>query len=103
VNDSIKLIEDIIKDTGEGSKLAIGIECNANNYYNEQTKLYDMDGFKKPPDADQLIDYYLKFCTDHPLITFLEDPIADSDIEGWKKIIVLKILKSRLNSKQNHR
>lgn len=45
---------------------------------------------KKPPDADQLIDFYLKFCNDHPLINFLEDPIADVDIEGWKKIMVYR-------------
>ena len=46
-----------------------------------------MDGFKKPPDSDQLIDFYLKLVTDHPLITYLEEPIALEDNDGWEKIM----------------
>jgi len=87
LNDVVKYMEDIIKDTGEAAKLSIGIDCNANNYFNETTKKYEMDGFKLPPDADPLIDYYVKYCTDHPLISYLEDPIADTDLIGWKKNI----------------
>jgi enolase len=86
LNDAIKAMEDIIKDTGESSKLSIGIDCNANNYFVETTKKYEMDGFKQPPEAEALIDFYLKFCHDHPLISYLEDPLADSDISGWNKI-----------------
>lgn len=88
INDTIKLMEDIIKDTGESAKLSIGIDCNANNYYNDSTKKYEMDGMKQPPDSDQLIEFYFKYCTDHPLITYLEDPIADIDQIGWKKILL---------------
>jgi enolase len=86
INDTMKLMEDIIKDTGEQSKLSIGIDCNANNYYNSETNKYEMDGFKQPSDVEALIEYYLKYCTDHPFITYLEDPIADSDHVGWKKM-----------------
>jgi enolase len=86
INDTIKLMEEIIKDTGESARLSIGIDCNANGYYNETTKKYDMDGMKQPPEADALIEYYFKYCTDHPLITYMEDPIADVDLAGWKKI-----------------
>jgi enolase len=93
LNDAIKAIEDIIKDTGESTRLSIGIDCNANNYFSESTKKYEMEGFKQPPEADALIDYYLKFCNDHPLISYLEDPLADSDFTGWNKIL------SKLDSK----
>ncbi len=86
VNDTIKLIEEIIKDLAEPGKFSIGIDCNANNYYIEGTNKYEMDGFKQPSDVDPLIDFYFKFVTDHPLITYLEDPIADTDIAGWKKL-----------------
>ncbi len=86
LNDVVKLMEEIIKDTGEAGKLSIGIDCNSNNYFNESTKKYEMDGFKQPPDADQLIDYYFKYITDHPLITYLEDPISSFDHIGWSKI-----------------
>jgi enolase len=95
LNDTIKILEEIIKDTGESSKLSLGIDCNSNNYFNDVTKKYDMDGFKQPPDADALIDYYLKYLSEHPLISFLEDPLADGDIQGWKKIF------SKFESKPN--
>jgi len=88
LNDIIKLLEDIIRDTGESNKLSIGIDCNANNYFNDVTKKYEMDGFKQPPDAEALIDYYLKYCNEHPAIKYLEDPIADLDITGWQKIFM---------------
>ncbi len=82
----MKALEDIIKDTGETLKFTIGIDCQANNYYNDTTKKYDMEGFKQPPDADQLIEFYIKYLSEHPMITLLEDPIADMDRQGWNKI-----------------
>ncbi len=86
LNDVVKILEEIIKETGESNRISIGIDCNANNYYNEVTKKYEMDGFKQPPDADGLIEYYLKYCNEHPSITYLEDPIADNDVSGWQKV-----------------
>lgn len=87
LNDILKLIENIINEVNEKDALYIGIDCNANNYYNPTAKTYEMDGFKKPPDTDQLIDFYLKLVTDHPLITYLEEPIASEDNDGWEKIM----------------
>ena len=46
-----------------------------------------MDGFKKQPDKEQLIDFYLKLATDHPLLKYLEDPMADADLRGWAKLL----------------
>lgn len=87
INDTIKVMEEIVKDIAEGNKISIGIDCNANNYYSDQVLKYEMDTFKAPIENDLLIDFYFKFITDHPLVTYLEDPIATSDIFGWKKII----------------
>jgi enolase len=87
INDTIKIIEDILRDLGEGNKVTIGIDCNANNFYSDQAMKYEMDNFKTPIENDQLIDYYLKFIVDHPLVTYIEDPMATSDIQGWKKIL----------------
>ena len=105
INDTVKILEEIIKDTGEPTKYSIGIECNANNYYNDQTKKYDMDGFKQPIDIDQLLDFYLKYLTEHPAITYMEDAIADIELEGWRKVKVSRIrfiYNIRLNSIQRN-
>jgi len=87
INDTVKVLEDILKDLNEGNKVTIGIDCNANNFYSDAAKKYEMDGFKTPIENDQLIEFYVKYCSEHPLITYLEDPISELDIQGWKKMI----------------
>ena len=34
----------------------------------------------------QLVEYYVKMCQDHPLVTYIEDPFHTSDIEGYRKL-----------------
>ncbi len=92
INDTVKCLEEMIKEVKKDTslnliKISIGIDCQANNYFNEQTKKYDMDGIKNPLESSKLIDYYLQYFNDHPMITYIEDPIADSDISGWKELI----------------
>lgn len=87
LNDILKLIENIITEANAEGNIYYGIDCNANNYYSEETGLYEMDGFKKQPDKEQLIDFYLKLATDHPLLKYLEDPMADTDLRGWAKLL----------------
>jgi len=86
INDTVKVLEDILKDINEGNKITIGIDCNANNFYSDAAKKYEMDGFKQPIENDQLIEFYLKYCSEHPLISYLEDPISELDLIGWKKL-----------------
>jgi hypothetical protein len=64
-----------------------GIDCNGNNYYTAETNTYEMDGFKKPPDNDQLIDFFIKLCKDHPLLKYLEDPLSNNDLRGYSKLM----------------
>ena len=32
-----------------------------------------------------MIEYYIKLCQDHPLITYIEDPFAEADMDGYRK------------------
>jgi len=82
INDSLKVIEETIKNQNlEGA--TIGIICNSNNIYNESNGKYEMEGAKANYDCYQMSDYYTKLVTDHPLISYLQDPMADSDLTGW--------------------
>jgi enolase len=87
INDTVKVLEDILKELNEGTKVTIGIDCNANNFYSDAAKKYEMDGFKTPIENDQLVDFYLKYLLEHPLITYLEDPMSELDSQGWKRLI----------------
>ncbi len=60
---------------------------------------YEMEGAKAPVEVDQIIDYYAKLCTDHPLIAYLEDAIVNEDVESWHKLEVRWVFSPRLNSK----
>ena len=33
-----------------------------------------------------MIDYLVKLCCEHPLLTYLEDPTANEDFEGMTKL-----------------
>jgi enolase len=53
----------------------------------EDTKKYEWDGPKNPLDINQLIDFYDKIVADHPLVEYIEDCFAASDIKGLKKYV----------------
>lgn len=44
-----------------------------------------MDGFKKNPDSTQLLDFYNKLISDHPLIEFLETPFYSKENDSFIK------------------
>ena len=87
MNDVIKLMENIIAECGGGDTFYYGIDCNGNNYYTAETNTYEMDGFKKPPDNEQMIEFFVKLCKDHPLIKYLEDPLSNEDLRGNSKLM----------------
>ena len=87
MNDIIKLMENIITECGGGDNFYYGIDCNGNNYYTAETKTYEMDGFKKPPDNEQMIEFFVKLCKDHPLLKYLEDPLSNEDLRGNSKLM----------------
>ena len=41
-------------------------------------------------------DWYIKILNEHPLVTYLEDPVRVSDVEGWK------VVKSAVQAKHEH-
>ena len=49
-----------------------------------------------PMSSAQMIDYYLKLIADHPLLTFIEDPFADTDNEAYRNF------KAQLSLKYPH-
>ena len=87
MNDIMKLMENIIAECGGGDNFYYGIDCNGNNYYSAETNTYEMDGFKKPPDNEQMIEFFVKLCKDHPLLKYLEDPLSNEDLRGNSKLM----------------
>jgi hypothetical protein len=46
-----------------------------------------MEGPKNLFDTDQLIEYLVKMCNEHPLLEYLEDPLVDGDPPSYQKLI----------------
>lgn len=89
INDSFKLLEDAINSVGintpERQFLKIGVNTDAQSFFLEEQSRYDWDGPKNLWDQGQLIDFYNKLITDHPLLEYIEDCFGLADIQGYKK------------------
>ena len=89
--DVLKLMEGFIKDINASMDnkniVSLGIDFNADNYFNPKDNTYDTEGAKKPLDNVQLVDTYVKLITDHPSLTYLEQPLSCDDEDGWSLLI----------------
>ena len=52
----------------------------------EQGK-YDLEGPKNLFDTDQVIEWLVKMCNEHPLLEYLEDPLVEGDPLTYQKVI----------------
>ena len=67
----------------------IGVNADGESLFNKDPKdpnKYEVEGQKTQCSTQQLIDYLVKLCQDHPLLTFIEDPFAHQDMEGYRKL-----------------
>lgn len=66
--------------------MSIGLQIDPDQFYLTEQGKYDIDGPKNLYDTKMLIDWYVKIINDHPLVTYLEDPVRVGDVEGWKRL-----------------
>ena len=97
--DVLKLMEGFIKEINASMNnqnfVSLGIDFNAENFFNAKDCTYEPEGVKKAVDSNALIDIYLKLINDHPSLTYLEQPLAYEDIDGWGTL--LEKLKDKTN------
>ena len=97
--DVLKLMEGFIKEINTAMNnqniVSLGIDFNAENFYNSKDATYEPEGVKKAIDNTQLVDSYIKLITDHPALTYLEQPLAYDDSDGWG--MLLEKLKDKNN------
>eukprot|EP01022_Parablepharisma_sp_SALTPOND_P007999 TRINITY_DN135049_c1_g1_i1.p3 TRINITY_DN135049_c1_g1~~TRINITY_DN135049_c1_g1_i1.p3 ORF type:complete len:252 (+),score=22.20 TRINITY_DN135049_c1_g1_i1:1491-2246(+) len=87
IGEALKVLEEAVKNS-KLSNVKIFIGCNANEVYNETSGKYEMEGAKSQFDSNQMVEYYVKFLTEHPLVVYLEDPMSDKDLHGWHLLTV---------------
>ena len=89
-NETFKLLEDAIAqvncNTPERKHLSIGINVDSESYFLADQGKYDIDGPKNLYDSNMLADWIIKLSTDHPLLTYIEDPFVNGEISGYQKL-----------------
>ena len=97
--DVLKMMEGFIKEINTSMNnqniVSLGIDFNAENFYNSKDATYEPEGAKKAIDNIQLVDSYIKLINDHPALTYLEQPLAFEDSDGWG--MLLEKLKDKSN------
>ena len=86
----LELIEEAVKAAGYklGEQIFLGMDVASSEFYDAEAKTYTLSrsGEGKDWTSDDMIKYLEKLVTDHPEIITIEDGLAESDWEGWKKL-----------------
>ncbi len=69
-----------------GKDIAIAMDVAASEFYNKETKKYDLTKSKAGSfTTTQMIDWYANLIKKFPIIS-IEDPLGENDWAGWTKI-----------------
>jgi enolase len=66
-----------------GEEIFIALDSAADSFYDEEKKVYMVDGEEKT--TEELLDYYEDLVTKYPVIS-IEDPFFEEDWEGFTKM-----------------
>lgn len=82
--EAIQFIIRAIEDAGykAGEHVFIALDCAASEYYNEEKKVYNIDG--KELTADEAMEYYEMLIDKYPIVS-IEDPFDQEDWEAYAK------------------
>ena len=85
--EGFELIMEAIKKAGyvPGKDVCIAIDVAASEFYDKETKTYNLVGENRSLTTDQLIDFYEELVNKYPIIS-IEDPVDENDWEGFNKI-----------------
>jgi len=82
--EGIKVIIEAIEQAGykPGKDVYIAMDVAASEFYNKETKLYDLKGEGKKLTATEMIEFYQGLVKKYPIIS-IEDGLDENDWDGW--------------------
>ena len=92
--DALKSVLEAIKKAGyvAGKDVFIAMDVASSEFYNPETKMYELKSEGKTLDANQMVAFYEELCEKYPIIS-IEDGLDQNDWAGWK------VLTERLGKK----
>ena len=85
--EAIQVIIEAIEKAGykPGEDVKIALDVAASEFYDEETKNYNLTGEGVTRTASEMVDYYEMLCSKYPIIS-IEDGLAEDDWDGWKML-----------------
>ena len=85
--EALKVIVKAIKNAGynPGRDVRIAMDIASSEFYNKETKLYELKSEGKNLTSDEMIAFYEDLVAKYPIIS-IEDGLAEDDWDGWKKL-----------------
>ncbi|HLR34320.1 MAG TPA: phosphopyruvate hydratase [Tissierellales bacterium] len=66
-----------------GKDIYLALDVAATELYDEENKVYKLEGEGKELTVEEMVDYYEEIVEKYPIIS-IEDGLAEDDWEGWK-------------------
>lgn len=85
--EALKTIVEAIEKAGykPGEDVVLALDVAATEMYDEERKVYKLEGEGRELNVDEMIDYYVDLVEKYP-IKSIEDGLAEDDWDGWKKL-----------------
>lgn len=85
--EAVEIIIEAIKKAGykPGEEIFIALDPASSEFYNTETKMYELEHEGKSLTAKEMVDFYEDWVNKYPIIS-IEDGMAEEDWEGWKII-----------------
>jgi enolase len=83
--EALQVIMEAIKKAGyeAGKQIFIALDPASSEFFNKETKKYELKSENKQLTPSQMVDYYAKLVEKYPIVS-IEDGMAEDDWDGWK-------------------
>jgi len=89
-NEAVELILEAVEKAGykAGTDVAIALDPAASEFYEEDSKLYNLRKEGRKLTSDQMVEFWTNWINQYPIVS-IEDGFAQDDWEGWKNFTAL--------------
>ena len=83
--EALQVIMEAIAKAGykAGEQIFIALDPASSEFFNKETKKYELKSEGKNLTSSQMVDYYAKLVKNYPIVS-IEDGMAEDDWDGWK-------------------
>jgi enolase len=85
--EALEVIMEAIDKAGykAGEQIFIALDPASSEFYDAESKKYDLASEGRKLDASEMVEYYAKLAEKYPIIS-IEDGMAEDDWDGWKML-----------------